>query len=114
MTDTQVLANVFTAMADIPARLSALERVAADILTKLQYFWASLPPALVTVTDAAAACKVSVPTMRRWVKRGEVPSLKVGHTVRVDLSRLHGKDDAMIAMLAADARTHREARNLPS
>jgi excisionase family DNA binding protein len=56
-----------------------------------------LPPLLVPVPEAAAAFKVSVPTMRRWVKAGAVPTVKVGATTRVDLSRLHGTDDLSIA-----------------
>ena len=104
MNDTQAVARAFLAMADIPARLIALEQRVSECTTKLDSLMAALPPKLVTITEAAAACEVSVPSMRRWVKRGDVPSLKVGHTVRVDLSRLRGKDASAVAMMAAEAR----------
>ena len=104
MTDpAATLTALFGALAEVPARLAALERVEAENAAKLEVVRAALPPALATITDAASAFKVSVPTMRRWVKRGHVPTVKVGNTVRVDLSRLHGKDAADIAKLAADA-----------
>jgi hypothetical protein len=43
--------------------------------------------------------------MRRWVKRGEVPTVKIGNTVRVDMSRLHGTDREDIAEKVAKLRT---------
>jgi excisionase family DNA binding protein len=113
MSDTGTLANLFSAMADIPARLAALERVVEENTKKVATLQAALPPNLVTVTEAASTCKVSVSTMRRWVKRGEVPIISVGHTVRVDLSRLHGKDASAISILAVEARAYCGTMNLP-
>ena len=79
MTSPEHLAAVFVAMAAVPARLAAME--------------------------AATAFKVSIPTMRRWVKRGEVPTVKIGNTVRGDMSRLHGTDREDIAEKVAKLRT---------
>jgi hypothetical protein len=42
--------------------------------------------------------------MRRWVKAGRVPTVKIGATVRVDMSRLHGVGHVEVARLAAAAR----------
>lgn len=44
--------------------------------------------------------RASIPTIRRWVRAGAVPIVKVGKTARVDLSRLHGSDDLTIARAA--------------
>jgi excisionase family DNA binding protein len=105
MIDTQNLAALFSAMGDIPARLAALERAVTDNTDKLESLRAALPPALVTITEAATAFKVSVPTMRRWVNRGEVPTVKIGNTVRVDMARLHGTDRETIADKVAKLRS---------
>ena len=105
MTSPEHLAAVFVAMADVPARLAAMERSVANTTDKLESLRAALPPALVTITEAATAFKVSIPTMRRWVKRGEVPTVKIGTTVRVDMSRLHGTDREDIAEKVAKLRT---------
>lgn len=105
MTDPHALAALFSALAEVPARLSALERVEAENAAKLEGVRAALPPALATIPEAAARFKVSVPTMRRWVKRGDVPTVRIGNTVRVDLSRLHGADARDVARLAAEARS---------
>ncbi len=59
---------------------------------------------LLSVPDAARAFQVSLPTMRRWVKAGRVPTVKIGATVRVDMSRLHGVGHVEVARLAAAAR----------
>jgi excisionase family DNA binding protein len=91
------IAALLDSLEALPGRLSALERTTAEYTAKLDTLQAALPPKHVSVTEAAAELKVSVPTMRRWVKRGEVPTVKVGNTVRVDLSRLHGADAITIA-----------------
>ena len=47
--------------------------------------------------------KVSIPTMRRWARRGELPSRHVGNTVRVDLCRVRGLGAEDIGRLAREA-----------
>ncbi|HEX3696644.1 MAG TPA: helix-turn-helix domain-containing protein [Polyangia bacterium] len=108
--DADALASLFAALAAIPPRLAALERENAETRATMDAIRAALPPALLTVPAAAQAFKVSVPTMRRWVKAGEVPTVKVGNTIRVDLSRLHGTDDFTIARLARASRTDGSCR----
>jgi len=54
--------------------------------------------------QAAAIFKVRVATVRRWVKTGHVPVVKVANTVRVDLSRVHGVDAADVARMAREIR----------
>ena len=98
--DAGSVATLFAALAEIPSRLAALERENVETRATLEALRAALPPALLTIPEAARAFKVSVPTMRRWVRAGEVPIVKVANTVRVDVSRLHGPDDLALARLA--------------
>jgi excisionase family DNA binding protein len=104
MLDTTALATMFAAVAEIPARVAALERVVTDLRTDMEAIKSALPPVFKTIPEAAKIFQVSVPTMRRWVNRGHVPTVKVGHTVRVDMSRLHGVDAAEIGRKAEEAR----------
>ncbi len=68
---------------------------------------AGSPPSLDQVPEAAAIFKVSVATMRRWVKTGHVSVVKLANTVRVDLPRVHGVDAADVARMAREARARR-------
>ena len=104
MIDTADLAALLGAMREAPGRLAALERQTAAVAAGLEAVRAALPPTFATVTEAANALKVSVPTMRRWVKAGRVPTLKVGNTVRVDLSRMKGLDASEVGRRAAALR----------
>ena len=97
------LAGLFAALGAIPERMAALERETAAMRNDVGAIREALPPRLVSPADAARCLAVSLPTMRRWIKTGKVPFLKVGATVRVDLSRLHGMDDAAVARLAGVA-----------
>jgi len=83
-------------------------------LAKLDALQAALPPKHLTITEAAKLYQVSAKTMRRWVNRGAVPSLKVGHVIRVDVSRLRGVDAADIAKLAGEARRPAALRSVGS
>jgi excisionase family DNA binding protein len=102
MTDLPAL---LAALGRIPTRVGALEVQIARLTEELARLRSLVPPALVTVPQAAAAFKVSTSTVRRWVKDGSVPVVKVGNTVRVDLGRLHGSDGAKVARLAHIATT---------
>lgn len=101
MINTTELAALLGAFRETPNRLAALERQAAAVAAGLEAVRAALPPVFATVPEAANALKVSVPTMRRWVKAGRVPTLKVGNTVRVDLSRMKGLDAHDVSRRAA-------------
>jgi excisionase family DNA binding protein len=109
--DTGALATLLAALAEIPSRLAALERASDATRADLAAIRAALPPALLTLPEAAQAFKVSVQTMRRWVKAGAVPTVKVGKTVRVDVSRLHGTDDLAVARLTRAAHTAGRSRD---
>lgn len=114
VTDLNGLASLFDAIADIPARQAKLEQQADRILGEIASIERRLPPALVGVAEAARLCGVSVPTMRRWIKTGEVASIKIGGTLRVDVSRLRGSDTAQVMRLASDARRPPVAAHAPT
>jgi len=97
------LAALLAALGEIPGRVGALERQITGLVNEVSRFRAALPPALATIPVAAGALGVSVPTVRRWVKAGAVPTVKIGNTVRVDLSRLQGVDEVTVARLARSA-----------
>lgn len=92
MIDLSAVAVVLSALARVPDRMAVLEGKVEAMTAELVRIRAALPPLLVPVPQAAQACHVSIPTMRRWIKARLVPVLKIGNTVRVDLSRLIGVD----------------------
>jgi len=95
--DARALTVALEALLEVPDRLAAFERRFASVESQLSSLVTALPPLLVPVTEAAAALKVSVPTMRRWVRAGAVPVVRVGNTIRVDLSRLSPKTTPGVA-----------------
>ena len=109
MVDTSALAATFAALAEIPARMAALERVVTDLRAELEVIKTALPPVHKSIPDAAKIFGVSIPTMRRWVKARKVPTVTIESTVRVDMSRLHGVDAADIARKADEAQRLPEA-----
>ena len=65
---------------------------------------ARLPPQLVSIREAASVLGCSTATVRRKLGNGELASVRLGHTVRVDLSKLVALDGKDIAALLADVR----------
>lgn len=108
--DPTAIAALLTAFSEMPVHMAAMERALNELTYKVDALRAALPPLLVPVTQAAAIFKVSVPTMRRWVKRGQLPVMKVANTLRVDLSRVRGVDAEDIARMAREARAHVDGR----
>lgn len=101
--DPAKLSAALGALLEAPGRLAAMERRFDRLEGQLGAVAAALPPLLLPIPQAAAVFKVSVPTMRRWVRAGEVPTVRVGGTVRVDMSRIHGIDDLAVARAARGA-----------
>jgi excisionase family DNA binding protein len=102
--DSASMAAVLTAFSEMPVRMAAMERALTELSAKVEALRAASPPLLVPVTEAATIFRVSVPTVRRWVKSGRVPVVKVANTVRVDLSRVRGVDAEDIARTACGER----------
>jgi len=88
----------------MPVRMAAKEQALTELTAKVEVLRASSPPLLVPTMQAATIFRVSMPTMRRWVKRGQVPVVKAANTVRVDLSRIRGDDANDIARMAREVR----------
>ncbi|HVT07873.1 MAG TPA: helix-turn-helix domain-containing protein [Polyangia bacterium] len=95
--DLNGIAAALAALTEIPGRLAALELEQTKTRSEVQELRSALPPLLVSIPDAAREFKVSVQTMRRWVKAGALPTVRVGSTIRIDLRRLRGTDDLSIA-----------------
>ena len=59
-----------------------------------------LPAPLVSVQDAAERLGVSVNTVRRRVKSGDIPCTRIGKALRVDLTRVRPLDQIEVRALA--------------
>ena len=97
----------FAALLEAPVRLAAVEtelRALRDVVEQLRR---ATPPAVVSLSQAAGHLGVSVSPLRRRAKAGELPVVRIGRSIRVDLSRLQPVDNATVADLAASARHHR-------
>jgi excisionase family DNA binding protein len=62
-----------------------------------------IPPPLVTVQDAAERLGVSVNTVRRRVKSGDIPCTRIGKALRVDLTKVRPLDQVEVSELAERA-----------
>jgi excisionase family DNA binding protein len=62
------------------------------------------PPKFGTVADAARILGVSDQTIRRKITLGEILSMRVGRSVRVDISSLRPADPTTVVELARAAR----------
>ncbi|MCG8557375.1 MAG: helix-turn-helix domain-containing protein [Proteobacteria bacterium] len=69
-------------------RLARIERRQAQMLDLVETIRRAMPAVLLPVKQAADILQVSEGTVRRWLKAGDLPYVKVGRVVRVDLSRL--------------------------
>jgi excisionase family DNA binding protein len=102
------LDGLLDALADrVVARLEPQLQAIADELRDLRR---QVSPGLFDVREAAARLGVSVVTVRRMVRRGELPSRKVGRSIRVDLDGVRALDANDVARLANDARGRRSVR----
>lgn len=81
MTIEETISSVIAAR--IQPLVEELRRVSGE-LTALRR---ALPPQLMSMREAAAQLGVSLSTVRRQVKSGELPCRRIGRAVRVDLSR---------------------------
>lgn len=63
-----------------------------------------IPPPLVSVHEAAARLGVSVNTIRRRVKSGEIPSTRIGKVLRIDLTKVRVLDQDEVEEMAQRAR----------
>ena len=59
-----------------------------------------LPARVVTVEEAAQHLSVSVQTIRRWCKAGQLPYVRRGRELRIDLTKVRAMDAAGVRRLA--------------
>ena len=62
-----------------------------------------IPAPLVSVHEAAERLGVSVNTIRRRVKSGEIPCTRIGKVVRIDLSKVRVLDEGEVEEMAQRA-----------
>jgi excisionase family DNA binding protein len=98
------LATTLTALGSIPSAFAELQREVRALTHAVRKVDARLPPQLVSIREAASVLGCSTATVRRKLGNGELASVRLGHTVRVDLSKLVALDGKDIAALLADVR----------
>jgi len=84
--------------------LGELRAEVRALAAQVEHLRRSLPAQLFSVQEAAAHLDVSTVTVRRMVKRGDLPYRRLGRSVRVDLAALHPWTDEAVAQAAARAR----------
>ena len=62
-----------------------------------------IPAPLVSVHEAAERLGVSVNTVRRRVKSGEIPCTRIGKVLRIDLSKVRVLDEEEVEEMAQRA-----------
>lgn len=98
------LGAAFGALASVPTEVAELRALVTGLGAQLARIEERLPPTLVSLDDAAKALSVSRSTCKRLIASGELPSIRVGRLVRVDLSAMRPLSREKIAELAAAAR----------
>jgi excisionase family DNA binding protein len=81
----------------IEAKLAPLRAEISLLVAKVEAVRRALPPALVTMPEAARLLGLSLRTVRRQVKAGKLPSCRLGRGVRVDLASLKPLTDEQLA-----------------
>ncbi len=99
--DGAMSAVVRQAVKDELAHLRAEVRALASRVEQLRR---TLPAQLVSMQEAAGHLDLSLSTVRRMVKRGDLPYRRLGRSVRVDLAALHPMTDGEVARAAVRAR----------
>lgn len=94
--DAERLADAILALGRLPAVLAALEQRLGAVERDLDALRRAAPPALVPVPEAARALAVSEATIRRRIRDGSVRGVRVGRSLRVDLSSLRGPSEAEV------------------
>ena len=75
------------ALLQLPAELQALRSDVAQLGAAVEQLRRALPPVLLSVSDAANALGVSTVTVRRMVRAGKLAHVRVGRSVKVDMTR---------------------------
>lgn len=105
--DAQVAVEHLVGLLALPARVSALEAKISDLTDAVHALRRALPGKFVAVPEAARFLGVSVSTLRRRIRSGEVNVIRVGRSIRIDLAALRPADEADVVRLADAARRGR-------
>jgi excisionase family DNA binding protein len=105
--DVEILARLLAGLLDLPARLVALEAEVRGLREEVVRLRTSAPLLLVAPPEAATRLGVSLSTLRRRIRSGEVPVTRIGRSIRVDLGALRPADQAEVTRLAEAARRPR-------
>ena len=81
----------------------ALQDKVATLTVAIRSLERHLPAPLVSVHQAAERLGVSVNTVRRRVKSGEMPCTRIGKALRIDLTKVRPLDSEEILELATQA-----------
>lgn len=103
MSEKSNVGSAFEALAELPADLKGIKEELREVRAEMAQLRERIPPAMVAPKDAATALGVSLSTIRRMLARGELPSVRVGGQVRIDLSKVC-IDGAAVATAARKAR----------
>jgi excisionase family DNA binding protein len=75
------------ALLQLPVDVQALRGEVAQVRAALDQLRRALPPALLSVPDAARALGVAPITVRRMIRSGKLAHVRIGRSVKVDLTR---------------------------
>jgi excisionase family DNA binding protein len=92
---------------ELPARISALEAQVTTLTESIEKLRRASPSTFVPMSEAASRLGVSLSTLRRRIRAGDVPVVRIGRSVRVDLGALRPADQAEVARLTEAARRPR-------
>jgi excisionase family DNA binding protein len=92
------------AQIEIPSLKEIAEAVRQVVREELERFAASRSDEMVSIEETAERLDLSVATVRRRVKAGDLPSKRIGHQYRIPGSALRPISDEEIAELAHSAR----------
>jgi excisionase family DNA binding protein len=76
--------------AALEAKLLPLQAELHRLTEEVERLRRAFPSPMVSIREAAKTLQVSLSTIRRRVKDGSIPSVRVGNMLRVDLGALHG------------------------
>ncbi len=101
------IAGALAALLEVPSRLASLEGEVRSLREEVAALLRSSPPTAVTLAEAAMRLRVSVSTLHRRIRAGDLPVVRVGRAIRIDLAVLRHTDAAGVARLAEAARRPR-------
>lgn len=90
--------------AAVRAEVAPLHASVAKLSAEIEALRRAMPPALVTMREAARLLGLSLSTVRRRIRDGQLPARRVGKSVRVDLAGLHAPKPTEIARLSLATR----------